>query len=129
MNNTLVDVSGKLPSGLVQLYRDINQQARSLGIDILVVGAMARDLVLVHGYGASIERGTRDVDFGVQVQGWGEFNQLRDALLASGYHTDDNHPHSFRFPADDGLPWPVDIVPFGDIANDEKSAGRQVMIL
>lgn len=30
---------------------------------MLVVGAMARDLILVHGYNARIERGTRDVDF------------------------------------------------------------------
>ena len=119
MNNTLVDVCGKLPNGLVQLYSDIRAHARELGIDILVVGAMARDLVLVHGYGATIERGTRDVDFGVRVKNWDDFNRLRKRLLSSGYKTDDN-VHSFHFPTTDGLPWQVDIVPFGDIAEDEK---------
>ena len=83
------------------------------------MGAMARDLVLVHGYGADIERGTRDVDFGVRVKSWDDFNRLRERLLASGY-TANNNPHCFHCPTTDNLPWQIDIVPFGDIAENEK---------
>lgn len=119
MINSCVNVSGKLPQGLVQLYTDISHHARVLGIDILVVGAMARDLVLVHGYGASIERGTRDVDFGVRVKNWDDFNQLRECLMSSGY-TADSSPHCFHCPTRDNLPWQIDIIPFGDIAEAEK---------
>lgn len=82
MKNTCVDVTGKLPAGLVELYADINEHAKALAIDFLVVGAMARDLVLVHGFGSKIERGTRDVDFGINVASWDEFSALRDSLVA-----------------------------------------------
>lgn len=62
MNNTSINIEGKLPQGLVALYADVSNHAQALGINYLVVGAMARDLVLVHGFNATIERGTKDVD-------------------------------------------------------------------
>ena len=61
----LLDVTGKLPSGLVEMYRAVSDS--SDGLPFLIVGAMARDLVLHHGFGAPIERGTRDVDFAIRV--------------------------------------------------------------
>ena len=67
VKNTCVDIAGKLPAGLVKLYADINEHAKALAVNFLVVGAMARGLVLVHGFGSKIERGTRDVDFGINV--------------------------------------------------------------
>ena len=70
VKNTCVNIAGKLPLGLVELYADINEHAKKLAIDFLVVGAMARDMVLVHGFGSNIERGTRDVDFGINVASW-----------------------------------------------------------
>lgn len=72
MKNTCVNIAGKLPSGLVELHADIHKHAKELVIDFLVVGAMARDLVLVYGFGPKIERGTRDVDFGINVASWDE---------------------------------------------------------
>jgi hypothetical protein len=68
MKNTSVSIVNKLSSGLGELYADIDAEAKRLNIPYLVVGAMARDLVLVHGYGSKIERGTRDVDFGIKVE-------------------------------------------------------------
>ena len=64
--NTSVNVVGKLPDGLVELYSDIHGHARELAIELLVVGAMARDLVLVHGFGSKIERGTKRCRFWYQ---------------------------------------------------------------
>ena len=81
MKNTSVNIVGKLPQELVELYADISGHTKALGIDFLVVGATARDMVLVHGYGATIERGTSDVDFGMNVASWDEFNALRARLL------------------------------------------------
>lgn len=73
MKNTCVNVAGKLPAELIELYADINKHATALTIDFLIVGVMTRDLVLVHGFGSKIERGTRDVNFGVNVADWDEF--------------------------------------------------------
>lgn len=69
VKNTSIDITGKLPKGLVEIYGDIAAHTSALGIDFLVVGAMARDLVLVHGYGSKIERGTQDIDFGIYLSG------------------------------------------------------------
>lgn len=93
VKNTFVNITGKLPRGLVTLYRDINDVAKSLNIDFLVVGAMARDLVLVHGFGSTIERGTRDVDFGINVASWDDFETLKGQLVGRGFEQDKQKAH------------------------------------
>ena len=52
-----LDVSNKLPDGLVEVYGRIQRVASALNITLLIVGATARDIILVHGYNAAIERG------------------------------------------------------------------------
>ena len=121
MKNTCVNIAGKLSPGLVELYSDINEHAKELAVDFLVVGAMARDLVLVHGFGSKIERGTRDLDFGINVASWDEFNALRESLLQAGYEQDTRKIHRFTCEDEEGLPWEIDIVPFGKIADESNS--------
>ena len=106
---------------MVELYAEISEYAQELDVDFLVVGAMARDLVLVHGFGASIERGTRDVDFGINVASWDEFGALKDRLLEAGYEADARKAHRLTCEDSGGLPWEIDIVPFGEIADDNNS--------
>lgn len=120
MKNTSVNIVGKLSAGLVALYADINEHARELSIDYLVVGAMARDLVLVHGFDANTERGTRDVDFGINVASWDEFNVLKDSLMEAGYAPDERKVHRLTHDDNEGLPWEIDIVPFGKIADENN---------
>lgn len=84
MKNTCINIAGKLPRGVIEIYKDIYFHARKLSIDFIVVGATARDLVLVHGYGSTIERGTRDIDFGINVSSWADFNSLTDGLIHAG---------------------------------------------
>ena len=115
MKNSLIDITGKLTTGLVELYSGIALQADALGIEFLVVGAMARDLVLVHGFDAKIERGTRDVDFAINVSSWEEFDSLKDKLLESGYRADQKMGHKLHYTCSKELPWEIDIVPFGAI--------------
>ena len=118
MKNTSVNIVGKLPQSLVDLYADIRGHTKELGIDFLVVGATARDSVFVHGYGCPVERGTTDVDFGIHVASWDEFNALKDRLLAAGYKADAHKIHKLSRVDAEGLPWEIDIVPFGKIADN-----------
>lgn len=83
-----------------------------------MVGATARDIVLVHGYNATIERGTRDIDFGIQVQTWEEFNQLKTRLLEAGFDQDSDRIHQLNIVDSAGMPWEIDIVPFGEITQN-----------
>ena len=121
MKNTCVDISGKLNTGLVELYKDINDTAKLLNIPYLVIGAMARDLVLVHGFNSKIERGTRDVDFGINIESWEQFFLLQSALLNIGFVQDKNSIHKFTRTDHHNLPWEIDIVPFGKIVDQQSS--------
>ncbi len=121
MKNTFVNIAGKLPRGLVVLYGDIGDVAKSLDIDFLVVGAMARDLALVHGFGSTIERGTRDVDFGINVASWEDFETLKAQLIEQGFEQDKQKAHRLTRSDSQNLPWEIDIVPFGNIAADDST--------
>lgn len=121
VKNTLINIAGNLPGGLVQLYSAVSAAASDSGIKILVVGAMARDLVLVHGYGAKLERGTRDVDFGIQVAHWDDFTRLSSSLALQGVVPDATQAHKFNFTDLAGLTWEIDIVPFGSIADTNST--------
>ena len=116
MMNTLLNIVDKLPEGLVELYQIVDEHTTALGIPYLVVGATARDIVLVHGYNANIERGTRDVDFGIQVQTWEQFDQLKTRLLESGFVQHKDKVHQLNITDSSNMPWEIDIVPFGEVA-------------
>jgi hypothetical protein len=56
-------------------------------IPLLLVGATARDVLLVHAYGAEPQRSTEDTDVALAVPDWDTFLRVRDALVASGAFT------------------------------------------
>lgn len=116
---TSLDLTNKLPAGLVEVYSQINQIAAALGIPILIVGATARDIILVHGFGASIERGTRDVDFGIEVQSWQHYHALQQALQQAGFTADPQKGHRFSTHDSAGMPWEIDLIPFGNVSDPQ----------
>ena len=85
-------------------------------VDFLVVGAMARDLLLHYGYGVPITRATTDIDFGLAVAGWEEFQQLRDSILSSEHFTS-GRPGNHRLVHRSGIP--LDLIPFGGVERDD----------
>ena len=105
----------------MELYTGIALRAGALEVEFLVVGAMARDLVLVHGFNSKIERGTRDVDFAINVSSWNEFNSLREALLKSGYRADPKEVQKLYLECSDKSQWEIDILPFGAIKDANSS--------
>ncbi len=59
---------------------------------------------------------TRDIDIGVEIASWEQFNKLTEALKATGkFHPDNREPQRFRF--DSVL---IDIIPFGTITDEKK---------
>ena len=114
-----LDVTNKLPEGLVEVYGRIQRVASALNIPLLIVGATARDIILIHGYNATIERGTRDVDFGLEVQSWEHYQKLRDALIQSGFTAHPMKTHQLNTTDSDGQPWEIDLIPFGGVSDAE----------
>jgi predicted nucleotidyltransferase len=102
---------------LSQLVGDI----RSAGPDHdpMMVGAMARDLLLHYGRGVPVQRATTDVDLAFAVANWDEFSALRDALLTSEWFTATRAEHKLRHR--EALE--IDLIPFGGV---EDAAGQVV---
>lgn len=113
-----VNVVGKLPAGLIELYGIVDGIAQKAGIEYFIIGAMARDLVLHHGFGATLERGTRDVDFAIQVASWDEFKILKNNLLQLGFTADNKLDYRLWFSDLSSLPWEIDILPFGGVVDE-----------
>lgn len=118
--SSLINIAGKLPAGLVEMYQVLEECATALDIEFLIIGAMARDLVLYHGFGADIERGTRDVDFAIQVDSWQRFNQLKEALEARDFIANSSEIYRLNFTDSENMPWELDILPFGELSNDQQ---------
>jgi predicted nucleotidyltransferase len=99
---------------LTAVLADVREAAR--GADFLVVGAMARDLLLHYGQGVPITRATTDIDLGVAVSSWADFHQLRDACLNSGHFTS-GRPGNHRLIHRSGVP--LDLIPFGGVERED----------
>ncbi|MEE4376833.1 MAG: nucleotidyl transferase AbiEii/AbiGii toxin family protein [Candidatus Competibacteraceae bacterium] len=95
---------------LAQLLAEISEAAPS--VEPLLVGALARDLLLHYGYGIRITRATEDIDLAIVVSDWQEFEAVRNALLAGGcFVPHKGAMHKLRHRRHG---W-VDLVPFGAV--------------
>ncbi len=116
MTAPLLNISGKIEPSLVDLCAIVAECATQLQIPFLVVGASARDMVLHHGYGAKVQRATADIDFALQVPSWDAFTALKKELLTNSF-CETNAAHRLIGPNN----WPIDIVPFGSIADENAN--------
>ncbi len=117
MNATSLDLSGRLPPEQVAVFRLITGIATREGTRFFVVGAGARDLILHYAYGIPQRRVTNDIDFGLLMSGWDEFDRLRRALLATNKFV--THPRMEHRLLSDELSAIIDLVPFGEIEDPE----------
>jgi predicted nucleotidyltransferase len=97
----------------------LDATAKAQGLEILLLGAFARDILFWHSHGVECRRNTMDVDIVVQLKTWDAFHTFRTALLAVGF-TDvtKNHPEKLR---DTKTDVEIDLLPFGEIAEDGKT--------
>lgn len=109
-----MDLSGKIDNSLLGVLHDVSLVATSLDIPFFVIGATARDIVLEHGFGIRPSRATRDLDLGVRVADWQEFQALTTVLINSDKFTASSATQRI-FHKENALP--VDIVPFGEIGD------------
>src|SRR4030043_549863 len=116
MSSILFNLSGKIDQHTVEALSIVKKAADSLNIPFFVVGASARDYILKHCYGIEPPRMTRDIDLGVEVASWEQFNQLKESLIATGkFSPGKKEPQ--RFLSNSVI---VDIVPFGSIVDENK---------
>ncbi len=113
MTNISLDLSDKIDPQTARLLATIKQTAASLGMPFFVIGATARDLILEFGYAIPTGRRTEDIDLAVMIKGWENYQQLKDALVATGEFTvDPRTKHRLVYQK----MLSVDVIPFGPIA-------------
>ena len=96
---------------VADVLRPLLVRARTLGVETLVVGAVARDLLVHHALGVPRTRATRDVDLALAVRGWADL----DAVMA-GYASPGGSAHTFLV---GGVQ--VDVVPFRGVESPQRS--------
>ncbi|MBW1728432.1 MAG: nucleotidyl transferase AbiEii/AbiGii toxin family protein [Deltaproteobacteria bacterium] len=117
MKNILVDLSGKISETSVSILIEIEEVSISLDIPFFIVGATARDIILEHQFDINTRRATLDIDIGVFISGWDQFNTLKNELIRTTKFVPSQQKQ--RLVYDDHFP--VDIIPFGMIANENGS--------
>jgi predicted nucleotidyltransferase len=113
--NSSPDLSDRAALGsLARLLSAVRRAADDT--PLLLVGAAARDILLVHANGIAMHRATEDTDLALAVRDWKAFLRLRRALLASGTFTAEGPAHRLWF-GDQRL----DIMPFGGVERPDRS--------
>ena len=106
-----------------RVVRELNKIASRLGIPFFLAGASARDIVLVNLWGQSPGRATADIDFAFAVDDWAEFEELREALVATGRFAREPHKEQRLMSTDPekGFQLPVDFIPFRGVASENRT--------
>jgi len=100
---------------LSELARDV--VAAAPAYRPLVVGAVARDLLLHYAQSVPITRATQDVDLAFALADWNEFESLRTALIDSQAFASTRSLHRLLYAGY----LPVDLIPFGGIEASDGS--------
>ena len=110
---------------VLRVVRELNKIANRLGIPFFLAGASARDIVLVNLWGQSPGRATQDLDFAFAVNGWAQFEELREALVATGPFAREPRKEQRLVYTDPekGFQLPVDFIPFRGVASENRTIG------
>src|SRR4030065_2072108 len=115
MTSILFNLSGRIEKPVVDTLHFLKKVADSLGIPFFVVGAFSRDLILKHGYGIEPRRKTGDIDLGMEVADWEQFEKLKESLIETGHFCLTPEKHRLRCGT-----ILIDILPFGPITDKNK---------
>ena len=116
MSKNLYDLSKKIDSVTLGALTLVANVAKSLNVSFFVAGATARDMILNHCYNINTGRATLDIDLGVQVIGWDQYQELTKGLIATGKFKQTQSIHRLVY----NEQIPIDLVPFGAIASGNK---------
>ncbi|MFC2146255.1 nucleotidyl transferase AbiEii/AbiGii toxin family protein [Acidobacteriota bacterium] len=95
-----------------QIFKSIIRISREYDKNFFLIGALARDILLEAIHKRPVQRATLDIDFGVVLSDWHQYEEIMKGLTAlAGFK---KARESQRLIYNDSLF--VDIVPFGNIA-------------
>ena len=107
-----LDASTQTELGAVAtVLQAVQDRARTCGVDIMLVGAAARDILIRNVVGSPPQRATRDVDIAVAVKSWSEVECLTRSMDPTR-----GVVHKFLV-----LGTEVDVIPFGGIESRDRT--------
>lgn len=121
MTTILPPLRKQLPESIVKILGHVFDAAREMEIAAFLIGAMARDLIFEYVYDAGIRRATEDIDFGVAVETWNDYEGLRDSLLNTKKFRKDNKQEQRIWWIDSIPEMRIDLVPFGGVETPEST--------
>ncbi|HYN53703.1 MAG TPA: nucleotidyl transferase AbiEii/AbiGii toxin family protein [Methylotenera sp.] len=68
----------------VEVVHEIEKVSKTLGLELLLVGAQAKVILLENIHGLNPGRATGDIDFALVVESWDQYNQIKQSLIATG---------------------------------------------
>jgi predicted nucleotidyltransferase len=113
MRKNFLNISGKIESIRLAALEGIADIADLEDIPFFIVGATARDLILAKGHNIRPFRATLDIDIGVRVSDWSQYNKLKEGLVGTGEFKETREYQRLIF--HDRLN--IDLIPFGPIAD------------
>lgn len=115
MTNTLLKLRKELPDNQKKILIKVFDALSALEIKAFVVGATARDLIFEYVYEANIKRKTEDIDFGVAVESWTDYERLKKSLISTKKFKNDTKNEQRLWWTELGEEMKIDLVPFGNL--------------
>lgn len=99
------------------VIRAVTGVATDLGLEIFMVGAMARSILLENVFGLPASRATKDLDFAFAIENWEQFDALKERLAsAASFKPQDHEAQRLLFkPEGREHGFVVDLIPFGGV--------------
>lgn len=89
MTKNYLNISGKIESDRLAAFEIMTKVADSEDIPFFLVGAAARDIILGKVYSINSLRATLDLDIGVRVSSWIQYNKLKEGLVYTAEFEED----------------------------------------
>jgi predicted nucleotidyltransferase len=101
----------------LDVLRHVDHISQEFGLDYFVVGATARDVLLNGVFGLDTGRRTDDLDLGVAVEGWPQFEAIKGRLIETGSFVpaESSAQRLYYRATTRGTGYPLDIIPFGGV--------------
>ncbi|MBE0644971.1 MAG: nucleotidyl transferase AbiEii/AbiGii toxin family protein [Bacteroidetes bacterium] len=116
MTNTSLDISGKLDAEMLEIIEPLISVCARTDVEILLVGAVARDIHFRHVHGMDPDQAPMDVDFEVLVPSRDACDEVMRKITRDGVCTQDDFVgHRVHTPA--GIVF--DLIPFSEIDEAE----------
>lgn len=115
MSDTSLNLQKSLPEKNNLIISLVVEAAEKLNIPVFIVGATARDIIFAHVFKVEIYRETSDIDFGVAVESWQKFEQIKAELISPEKFRIDRKISHRLWHGKGEFEMKIDFVPFGEL--------------